>query len=220
MVKLKKLSKLIINIVIFVFLYIVIQIPSVSEIYIGHETNYNFNWLLHFSLMTIGCVVAFYLVFNFYRKINIAPKRTENYKKLFCQNLIITGIIYLTEMLIAITTGYDAGQTEFLIEMIKTSPLAMFIIAENIIIAPVLEEILFRGILQSVFLKKINPIINIFLTAFIFAFLHSGQIDWGTAENFALGIGLGISCFYSNSIVPSIVIHMINNLLAILLGFF
>ena len=218
--KIKKLSELLTDIVIFIVLYIVIQIPSVSEIYIGHEANYNFNWLLHFSLMTIGCVVAFYLVFNFYRKINIAPKRTENYKKLFCQNLIITGIICLTEMLIAITTGYDAGQTEFLIEMIKTSPLAMFIIAENIIIAPVLEEILFRGILQSVFLKKINPIINIFLTAFIFAFLHSGQIDWGTAENFALGIGLGISCFYSNSIVPSIVIHMINNLLAILLGFF
>lgn len=220
MVKIKNLSKLIINIVIFVFLYIVIQIPSVSEIYIGHETNHKFNWLLHFSLMTIGCAVAFYLVFNFYKKINIAPKKAENYKRLFCQNLIITGIICLTEMLIAITTGYDAGQTEFLIEMIKTSPLAMFIIAENIIIAPVLEEILFRGILQSVFFKKINPIINIFLTAFIFAFLHSGQIDWGTAENFTLGIGLGISCFYSNSIVPSIVIHMINNLLAILLGFF
>ncbi|WP_090093530.1 type II CAAX prenyl endopeptidase Rce1 family protein [Lactobacillus bombicola] len=52
------------------------------------------------------------------------------------------------------TTGYDAGQKEYLIEMLKTSPLAVFIIFGNIIIAPVLEEILFRGILQSNFLKK------------------------------------------------------------------
>lgn len=217
--KIKKLSELLTDIVIFIVLYIVIQIPSVSEIYIGHEANYNFNWLLHFSLMTIGCAIAFYLVFNFYKKVNIAQKKLANYKKLFFQSLIITVIICLTEMLIAMTTGYNAGQTEFLIEMIKTSPLAVFIILENIIIAPVLEEILFRGILQSGFFKKINPVVNIFLTAFIFALLHSGQIDWGTAENFALGIGLGISCFYSNSVIPPIAIHMINNLLAILLGF-
>lgn len=118
------------------------------------------------------------------------------------------------------TTGYDTGQKEYLIEMLKTSPLAVFIIFGNIIIAPVLEEILFRGILQSNFFKKINPIINIFLTAFIFAFLHSGQIDWGTVENFVLGIGLGISCFYSNSIVQTIAVYMVNNLLAILIGLF
>jgi uncharacterized protein len=220
MEKIKKIKTLLVNTVIFIFLYMVIQIPSVSEIYIGHETNHNFNWLLHFSLMIVGCAFALYLVLNCYKKINAGSKKLKNYKKLFFQNVIIAGIIYLIEILIAMTTGYDANQTEYLIGMLKTSQLAVFIIFENIIIAPILEEILFRGILQSNFFQKINPIINIFLTAFIFAFLHSGQIDWVTAENFVLGVGLGVSCFYSNSLVQPIVIHMVNNLLVILIGLF
>lgn len=77
-------------------------------------------------------------------------------------------------------------------------------------IAPVIEEIVFRGILQNAIKRKAGPWIGIFFSACIFSFLHP-QLPIGFLPILVLGIVFGILAEARKSLVPSIIAHGMNN---------
>ncbi len=77
------------------------------------------------------------------------------------------------------------------------------------ILIPIIEEVIFRGIIQGEFLATMKPQTAVFLSALIFGIMHMQPIQIVYA--FVCGLILGFVCLFSNSIFLSIAIHIIFN---------
>lgn len=85
-----------------------------------------------------------------------------------------------------------------------------------VMLAPSVEEIFFRGYMQPALVKSFGIFGGIFLTALIFGLSHSQYLDYSTAlvAVTVIGLILGITRHYTNSVVPGIVAHLFNNFFA------
>ncbi len=83
------------------------------------------------------------------------------------------------------------------------------------ILGPILEEILYRGvILQG--LKQYNKRMAVWISALIFGLMHQNYQQF--ILGFLIGLALGIITLKSNSLIPSIITHIIVNTSASLLS--
>ncbi len=86
------------------------------------------------------------------------------------------------------------------------------------IIAPIGEEILFRGFLQQYLEKYWKDITkSILLIALFFAIIHLNPFWF--VQIYILGIVLGFLAWKTNSIIPSLILHSLNNTAALILSF-
>lgn len=83
------------------------------------------------------------------------------------------------------------------------------------IAAPLLEEIVFRGIVLQGFLKRYSPVKAIFWSAVIFGTVHLNP--WQFIPAFSLGLIIGWLYWKTGSLIPGIVVHFINNSFAFLI---
>ncbi len=77
-----------------------------------------------------------------------------------------------------------------------------------VILAPILEELVFRGLILNSFLKK-NKLLGIFISSILFALIHMTVISFVTS--FLFGLVLSI-VFIRKGIIYSILLHIIYNL--------
>tara|TARA_B100000242_G_scaffold85849_1_gene57332 strand:- start:257 stop:805 length:549 start_codon:yes stop_codon:yes gene_type:complete len=77
------------------------------------------------------------------------------------------------------------------------------------LLAPIFEEIIFRGILLPTLSRDFGVILSIIVSAFIFALAHLSLGEMPPL--FILGIGLGITRIASGSLFSSIVMHSLWN---------
>ena len=84
-------------------------------------------------------------------------------------------------------------------------------IIATVLIAPIAEEIIFRGVILSRLNRAFPSGIAVIISALIFGAMH-GQILW-IAYAFVIGLVLGAVYIRYNSIVPTIAIHITFNLL-------
>jgi uncharacterized protein len=81
-----------------------------------------------------------------------------------------------------------------------------------VIIAPVLEEIVFRGFLLRGLVNQLGVIVGSIISAAIFSALH---FPWQTfIPIFILGLIMNSMVLKSKSVIPSIAFHITNNLIA------
>ena len=86
------------------------------------------------------------------------------------------------------------------------------------IIAPIGEEILFRGFLQQFLEIYWNDITkSILIIALFFAIIHLNPFWF--IQIYILGIILGFLAWKTNSIIPSLILHSLNNTIALILSF-
>lgn len=83
-----------------------------------------------------------------------------------------------------------------------------------VILASVLEEMLFRGFVQNSFEQTFDVTRAVMATAIIFAIVHLNP--WWTVQFTFFGIFLGVLAWKSNSIIPPIIVHFLNNGIALL----
>ena len=92
--------------------------------------------------------------------------------------------------------------------------LRILIIVITCLVMPVFEEMLFRGLFQTmVYSVLLKPWGSILITAALFAIIHTNAPHWPAL--FALGICLGYSYEKSNSLLRPIFIHSIFNTISI-----
>lgn len=89
----------------------------------------------------------------------------------------------------------------------------LFDIGYSVILAPIFEELIFRGFFLSK-LKQYGPKFAIVTVSLLFALLHGNLPQ--TIPTFFLSIGLCILTLKSNSIYPAILTHFIGNGIGIL----
>ncbi|WP_019465307.1 CPBP family intramembrane glutamic endopeptidase [Dyella japonica] len=97
-------------------------------------------------------------------------------------------------------------------------PLAVLVIS----IGPMVEELLFRGVLLSAIARYTSNGVAIVLSALLFACVHLPDLSflWYALPNLALlGMILGWLRVQSGSIWPAVVAHGMNNLLAVVSWF-
>ncbi len=76
-------------------------------------------------------------------------------------------------------------------------------------LAPLFEEIIFRGVLLPILSRDFGKILGILISAFIFAIAHLSISEMPPL--LVLGIGLGLTRIFSGSLLSSVVMHSLWN---------
>ena len=135
---------------------------------------------------------------------------------------IMLVVITLTMFFAKVVKGpdYQIQQHEGLISITENPVLwaRIAITVTAVIVTPFLEELLFRGLLQTTFRSilrtKYAAWIAIAITSILFAMMHAIPTHWPTL--FVLGVCLGYSYEKSGSLYRPIFIHMIFNATSII----
>lgn len=98
-------------------------------------------------------------------------------------------------------------------DMIMKDRMGYFVVG---LLAPLAEEMVFRGaILRSLLRWKSNPWVGIVISAILFAVIHMNPAQMPHA--FLIGLLLGWMYWRTDSIVPGVVYHWVNNTVAYIL---
>jgi len=128
----------------------------------------------------------------------------------------ITWVINIIYLVIVFFKEVPAPENE--LSRLLQDPTFLFFVINALIIAvaaPFIEETLFRGLLFGSMRTYCGVWTAVVLSAAIFSALHLDML--GFIPRFALGIGLGYLYVKHNSIYPSIGMHALNNLLALII---
>ncbi|MFA6988561.1 MAG: type II CAAX endopeptidase family protein [Candidatus Gastranaerophilaceae bacterium] len=172
-------------------------------------------------LSSLALLVTTYLTIKFQFKESFTEVMGIDFKNI--KSYIITGIL-ATIVLVLFTTIINILSIFVFNNSFKNpyesfSPEKIRLISIfAILIAPIVEEVFFRGFIQPVFVKRFGMYIGIFTTSVIFGLSHSQYTNYSTAllSVIAIGIVLGIVKEKTGSIIPGILAHFINNFLAAL----
>ncbi len=128
----------------------------------------------------------------------------------------IIWIAHIIYMLVIFAMGITPPENA-LTELLEKPNLLMLLANVLLIavVAPIIEETLFRGLLFAGLRNYFGIWTAIVISAVIFSSLHFELI--GFFPRFALGVGLGYLYVKSGSIYPSIGLHSLNNLIAVLI---
>ncbi|NDV57692.1 CPBP family intramembrane glutamic endopeptidase [Bacteroides sp. 519] len=131
--------------------------------------------------------------------------------------LILTAVICLASItLLDFVLSYMQWLPNILEETFSTLQAGWLGILCIAILGPILEELLFRGAITKVLLQKYNPTKAIILSALIFGIIHINPIQVVSA--FLMGLLLGWIYYKTASLIPCILIHIINNSLSVYLS--
>ncbi|MEL7001850.1 MAG: type II CAAX endopeptidase family protein [Bacteroidota bacterium] len=75
--------------------------------------------------------------------------------------------------------------------------------------APILEELIFRGVILNGLLKNYSPLKAIMISSLLFGLLHLNP--WQFIAAFNLGVLAGWVFYRTGSIIPAIAVHFVNN---------
>lgn len=211
------LSALLFSILYFA-VYLIIQVASV----------YLLAWLSPYSglveqmsleLTIVGnclCILAFALIFKF----TDTPLSEKSYINPFPSRFVLTMII------LGVSAAYGVALILGMIQMSGILPEEWFNVQNDTysdvmtasgvlqffsvgLMAPLLEEILFRGLILGTLKKEMHPWVAIIISAVSFGIAH------GTAISFIYATGLGLLMGWLfvkfNSVLPSIVFHVAYN---------
>ena len=196
---------------LFIFLSMIFGlIPSLGSL-VDNELLQNIAMLVGYTLAAGGTVI-----------IIARMKKTQdpnipvfmNYKpkiKTFIVTLVLTfAVIVVTEPLASLIPMPDSVKDLF--ETMFRPTIPAFLTA--VIAAPILEELIFRGIILEGFLRNYSPVKSILLVSLLFGVAHLNI--WQFIGAFVIGAFISWIYWKTRSIVLSIVVHMMNNLIGYL----
>ncbi|WP_276955925.1 CPBP family intramembrane glutamic endopeptidase [Methanobrevibacter woesei] len=197
-----------------VCLVIIVTILFISILPLFNINNVDEEWLY--------VIVICYLLFKFRGCGDSLRNDFQNiFSKIKFKNFLIVVVANIFFSYVMLYLFYfsidflDVTMSSFVI-LSKSIPLISSLIS-SIIIAPVFEELFFRGIILSKLKTYFSPIFAIILSSAIFAILHApGSI----ISAFVFGICMAILYLKSNNIILPIVAHGFNNLCAEILYYF
>lgn len=206
---------------------ILLAVPLFVATSIGLKLEHAFNltsanfYMFVIASQIIGAFVALYLIHSRIRQRRLSwsavgfsrfsPKKAILYFFGYYGLMILFLVLIAIISSILIPNSSDSATT-------STEPLASTLglwpsIVSLVIIAPIVEEVIFRGILLKSFMSRYGVKTSIGASGIVFAILHLDPIH---AISIApLGIYLGYVYHKTGSIIPGIIIHASWNMLVI-----
>ncbi|MGL4989833.1 MAG: lysostaphin resistance A-like protein [Sarcina sp.] len=134
----------------------------------------------------------------------------------YCSNYTLKDFFYILIIILGFRFLYEGSIYQFkelLVIDLKLNSLLM-----TCIYAPFIEEFLYRGLILNGMLKKYNPLIAIFISSFLFGFMHFNFFQ--SLNAFFISLIIGIIYLKTKSIYLCIFLHFCNNILALFLPSF
>ena len=121
--------------------------------------------------------------------------------------IMIVPFVLLTSLIMNLIVENQAGSNPLLEIVLNNNNYYAFILLflTTTIIAPLFEEIIFRGVLLPVLARDYGKIIGILISSFVFALAHLSLNEFPPL--FVLGIGLATTRLISGRLSSSIVMH-------------
>lgn len=153
--------------------------------------------------------------FKFKQSLKVLGFKKNDFKKSMGIGIVVALISYLIYHILYLSIG-PSSYTLNVIEKLRTMNFSFYFmqyIITGIILVPVVEESISRGISYSPYRKKYGSKVAIILTSLLFASFH---FEIGFISFFIIGILLGILYEKTESMVSPIVAHSVYSLLGIL----
>jgi len=116
--------------------------------------------------------------------------------------------IILAHNLIITALGIDT-QGQAILDIFNSIDSPVWLILAAVVIAPIVEEIFFRGFLFQGFRQKYGWVSAMLLSSFIFGIAHLDPVS--LIPTFVLGIVLSYVYHRSNSVWPGVILHFLIN---------
>ena len=141
-----------------------------------------------------------------YFQFKIRPIKESIYKG-FKGWIMIIPFVLLTSLIMNLIFENQAGSNPLLEIVLNNNNYFAFILLffTTTLIAPLFEEIIFRGVLLPVLARDYGKAIGIFISSFVFALAHLSLNEFPPL--FVLGIGLATTRLTSGRLSSSIVMH-------------
>ncbi len=152
---------------------------------------------------------------SFSEKLNLRLLRPKYFSVTICFTFLFLATITIVKFVMYYLTdgSLTATTTNDLIELISPQkdydPL--FVIVAFVIVPTVCEELFFRGVVLSEYQSHGN-INAVFISALFFAMFHFSAINF--LSYFICGLIFGFVTVVTRSVVPAMLLHMLNNILS------
>lgn len=202
------------------FIFIVISYAVLTVEYIINHGALNvghiqYTFLKNAPLISIigdsGLILAFIIIYSYTKKglIKRCKFKSFNFKYLIYIVILILGVSFFIDTIINIINSnsniYFKAQ-----ELLLRSNNSLLGILITVIIIPILEEIIFRGIVFNEIRDKINIKASIIFQALIFCICYMDLVQGLYA--FILGVVLGYIYKVTNSLWCNIIAHILFNI--------
>ena len=169
----------------------------------------------------VQLITAMYAVWS-YRE--VIQRGFENLvKRRFVRDIAIGYVVRVVlTMLLALVVPLQQTDNQANIESLLSSTSIVLMLILTCVVAPIVEELVFREAIIGAFKDKINPWILTAISIFFFVLLHSisnsGGIDWNAALMYVpLTIPLvGMYRYYEDNVTASMLMHFVSNSVAMI----
>ena len=169
----------------------------------------------------VQLITAMYAVWS-YRE--VIQRGFEDLKKRrFVRDIAIGYVVRIVlTMLLALIVPLQQTDNQANIESLLNSTSLVLMLILTCVVAPIVEELVFREAIIGAFKDKVNPWILTAISIFFFVLLHSisnsGGIDWSAALMYIpLTIPLvGIYRYYKDNVAASMLMHFVSNSVAMI----
>ena len=169
----------------------------------------------------VQLITAMYAVWS-YREV-IQRGFESLVKRRFVRDIAIGYVVRVVlTMLLALVVPLQQTDNQANIESLLSSTSIVLMLILTCVVAPIVEELVFREAIIGAFKDKINPWILTVISIFFFVLLHSisnsGGIDWSAALMYVpLTIPLvGIYRYYEDNVAASMLMHFVSNSVAMI----
>ncbi|NQM54362.1 CPBP family intramembrane metalloprotease [Streptococcus suis] len=210
--------KLIKDILQVFILSLIIQIPVLSEIRWGTIDDTFLGKSLHILAWLLSYLVLFVSLYRMNASQRDSSSKKVNYSYVKIVGLVV-GTIIVKLLILNIFPdrgGYNGGDKTF--SDILSQFGWMTLLSVNIL-SPILEEVVFRGILQERLKQVVTPKLGILITGIVFAMLHSYSLTVSFFMALVSGLVFSWLYFKTNSIIYPIIAHILMNILVTILQF-
>ncbi len=169
----------------------------------------------------VQLITAMYAVWS-YREV-IQRGFESLVKRRFVRDIAIGYVVRVVlTMLLALVVPLQQTDNQANIESLLNSTSIVLMLILTCVVAPIVEELVFREAIIGAFKYKVNPWILTGVSIFFFVLLHSisnsGGIDWSAALMYVpLTIPLvGIYRYYEDNVAASMLMHFVSNSVAMI----
>lgn len=212
--------KVILHIIAFLALFLMEQLPlsvlTLTKKDLG--TKYS-SYIKMAPLVTLVLlIIAATIIIWTFKKAQKFP--TLSFTKSTWFIIILATILTFLINIVTLPFMRSSNENVEALQLVANNSMIILIIF-TIFVAPILEEILFRGIFMNWFFVD-HPLISVIVSGVIFGYVHtpfSSNTDWFYAlSKILLGIVLAGVYYRTKNIKADITVHFLNNFLAILAG--
>jgi len=169
----------------------------------------------------VQLITAMYAVWSYREVIQRGFERLV--KRRFIRDIAIGYVVRVVlTMLLALVVPLQQTDNQANIESLLSSTSIVLMLILTCVVAPIVEELVFREAIIGAFKDKINSWILTVISIFFFVLLHSlsnsGGIDWSAALMYIpLTIPLvGMYRYYEDNVAASMLMHFVSNSVAMI----